>query len=180
MNLTDIAKKVLKEDTWGNNPSAAGSMSPGRAPTAVQPPAAQSGNMVDISNLFKNFKLELEKQEDASVKKLADNLKKTFLKKAVQVKASKGSVGQIEKEYDITVNDIDVRYMKDKYYIVFTGKEGNASDAEYYLDDSVIKVNPAQKPTAAPASSLKNVGGMVPLKPTSQMAPTAKNILPQG
>ena len=180
MNLTDIAKRVLKEDTWGNNPSAAGSMSPGRAPTAVQPPAAQSGNTVDISNLFKNFKLELEKQEDASVKKLVDNLKKSFLKKTVQVKASKGSVGQIEKEYDISVNDIDVRYMKDKYYVVFTGKEGSANNAEYYLDDSIIQVNPATKASAAPASGLKNIGGVIPLKPTSQMAPTAKNILPQG
>ena len=180
MNLTDIAKKVLKEDTWGNNPSAAGSMSPGRAPTAVQPPAAQSGNMVDISTLFKNFKVELEKQEDISVKKLVDNLKKSFLKKTVEVNASKGSVGQIEKEYNITVNDIDVRYMKDKYYIVFKGKEGNASDAEYYLDDSIIRVNPATKAPSTSSPSLKNVGGVVPLRPTSQMAPVAKNILPQG
>lgn len=171
MNLTDIAKRVLKEDTWGNNPSAAGGMSPGRAPTAVQPPAAQSGNMIDISNLFKNFKTELEKQEDASMKKLADNLKKSFLKKTVKVKASKGSVGQIEKEYDVAVTNIDVRYMKDKYYIVFTGKEGDQSDAEYYLDDSVIQVNPVTSTAPSSPAAAKGIGGIVPMKPLNIVSP---------
>jgi hypothetical protein len=178
MNLTNIAKQILKEDTWGNNPSAAGGMSPGRAPTATTPPPAQSGNVVDISQSFRNFKLNLEKQEDAAVKKFSEELKKQFLKKTVTVNASKGSVGQIEKEYTITVSDIQTRYMKDKYYVVFIGKEGNASQSEYYLDDSQVQVNPAT--SSAPQSGLKNVGGVVPLKPTPAGAPVAKNILPQG
>lgn len=171
MNLTDIAKKIISEDTWGNNPSAAGSMSPGRSPTAISP--GPTARRVDISNLYKNFKLELEKQEDAIVKRLEDNLKKSFLKKIVQVKASKGSVGQIEKEYNVTVNNIDVRYMKDKYYVVFTGKEGNAAESEYYLDDSIISVDDAP----ASVSSTGRTGGM-----TSPEDGTAgkKNILPQG
>lgn len=180
MNLTNIAKKILNEDTWGNNPSAAGSMSPGRAPTATTPPPSQSGNTVDISQDFRNFKLQLEKQEDAIVKKFTEGLKKKFLKKTVSVQASKGSVGQIEKEYSLTVNNIDVRYMKDKYYVVFTGKEGNAGESEYYLDDSQIQVNPPTAASTAPQSGLKSVGGVVPLQPTNQMASTAKNILPQG
>ena len=74
MNLTNIAKQVLKEDSWGNNPSAAGGMSPGRAPTATTPPPAQSGNVVDISQSFRNFKLNLEKNEEAIVKEI----KKSF------------------------------------------------------------------------------------------------------
>jgi hypothetical protein len=178
MNLTSIAKKILNEDTWGNNPSAAGGMSPGRAPTATTPPPSQSGNVVDISQSFRNFKLNLEKQEDAAVKKFSEELKKQFLKKTVTVNASKGSVGQIEKEYTITVSDVQTRYMKDKYYVVFVGKEGNASQSEYYLDDSQIQVNPPT--SSAPQSGLKNVGGIVPLKPTPAGAPVAKNILPQG
>jgi hypothetical protein len=89
------------------------------------------------------------------------------LKKTVTVNASKGSVGQIEKEYTVTVSDIQTRYMKDKYYVVFIGKEGNASQSEYYLDDSQVQVNPATTATA-PQSGLKNVGGIVPLAPTSQ------------
>lgn len=178
MNLSEMAKKILNEDTWGNNPSAAGAMSPGRTPTATTPPPAQSGNVVDISNDFKNFKLELEKQEDATIKKFTNSLKSKFKGKTTKVNASKGSVGQIEKEYTVTVSDIETRYMKDKYYVVFIGKEGNASQSEYYLDDSQIQVNPAT--SSAPQSGLKNVGGVVPLKPTPAGAPVAKNILPQG
>jgi hypothetical protein len=180
MNLTNIAKKILNEDSWGTNPSAGGSMSPGISPTAISPAPSQSGNVIDISNEFKNFKVELEKQRDVATKKLVDKLNKSFLKKQAKVNASKGSVGQVEKEYDIFVTGIDVRHMKDKFYIVFKGKEGKASEAEYYVEDSQITVNPAAPATSQPQSALKTAGGMVPLKPTSQMAPVAKNILPQG
>jgi hypothetical protein len=47
----------------------------GRAPTATTPPASQSGNVVDISQSFRNFKVGLEKQEDAAVKKFNEELK---------------------------------------------------------------------------------------------------------
>jgi hypothetical protein len=171
MNLTDIAKKIISEDSWGMNPSAGGSMAPGRSPTAVSP--GPTARRVNISNLYKNFKLELEKQEDALIQKLEADLKKSFLKKLVTVKASKGSVGQIEKEYNVSVNNVDVRYMKDKYYIVFTGKEGNASDSEYYLDDSIISVDDAP----ASISTVGRTGGMsAPEDGTAGK----RNILPQG
>lgn len=179
MNLTNIAKKILSEDSWGTNPSAAGGMSPGRAPTANPPPPSQSGNTIDISQSFRNFKLELEKQEDASVKKFENELKNKFLKKTVTVQASKGSVGQIEKDYTILVSNVEILYMKDKYYVVFVGKEGNAGESEYYLDDSLVKVNPAISSTSQ-QSALRNVGGIVPMKPTPVGATVAKNILPQG
>lgn len=169
MKLSDLAKQIMKEDTWGNNPSAAGAMSPGRSPTAT-PPATPNAKMLDISNTFKNFKLELEKQEDASAKKMADELKKSFLKKNVSVKASKGSIGQIEKEYQIFVSDVSVRYMKDKYYIVFTGKEEDESEKEYYLNDSIIQVDNS----ATPVSSTGTTGGL-----EQSTGNTKRNIVPQ-
>lgn len=172
MKLSDIARKIISEDTWGNWPSAGGGMSPGKSPTAVTPPPSSTMRKMDISNLFKNFKNEIERQEDIAIKKLETQLKRSFLKKQVKVKASKGSVGQIEKEYDMTVDNIDVRYMKDKYYIVFTGKEGQEQSSEYYLDDSVIEVDDSAKPISATGKT----GGME--KPTMQDT-SKKNILPQ-
>lgn len=172
MKLSDLVKQIIKEDTWGNNPSAGGSMSPGRSPTATPPPATPNSKMIDISDMFKNFKLNLEKQEDVLMKKFTEDLKKSFLRKNVMVKASKGGVGQIEKEYGILVNGIDVRYMKDKYYVVFTGKEGQAAESEYYLDDSVIQVDDS----AAPVSSTDTSSG----PEQSSTGNTKRNILPQG
>jgi len=180
MNLSSIARKILSEDSWGTNPSAAGAMSPGRAPTANTPPPSQSGNVVDISQSFRDFRLELERQEDTSIKKFANELKNKFLKKTVTVQASKGSVGQIEKDYTVNVTDIEIRYMKDKYYVVFIGKEGNSNQSEYYLDDSQIEVDPETKSSDTAQSSLRNVGGIVPMKPTSDGPSVPKNILPQG
>lgn len=179
MNLSELAKKIINEDTWGNNPSAAGTMSPGRAPTANTPPATPNAKMVDISNMFKNFKSELEKQEDAAVKKFAEELKKQFVKKNVSVKASKGSVGQIEKEYGLAVNNIDVRYMKDKYYIVFTGKEANESENEYYLDDSVIQIDNTPPPSPGETSASSKVGQIGGIKSPQIMGLASKrNIVP--
>jgi hypothetical protein len=173
MKLTDIAKKIISEDTWGNNPSAAGSMSPGRSPTATPPPATPNAKVVDISGSYRNFKNQIEQQEDAAAKKFEEELKKQFLKKNVSVKASKGSVGQIEKEYGVTVSNIEVRYMKDKYYVVFIGKEGNESENEYYLDDSSIQVDNS----AAPVSSTGTTGGMGDT--TQSTGNTKRNIVPQ-
>ena len=174
MKLTDLAKKIISEDTWGNNPSSGGGMSPGRSPTNVSPQATPNAKTVDVSGSYKNFKNELENQENAVVKKFVEELKKQFLKKNVSIKASKGSVGQIEKEYGIVVNNIDVRYMKDKYYIVFVGKEEEDAENEYYLNDSSIQVNNSAQPVSATGTT----GG---LGATSQTAGgnTKRNILPQ-
>ena len=174
MKLTDIAKKIISEDTWGNNPSSGGGMSLGRTPTATTPPATPNAKIIDISNSYKNFKNQIEQQEDATAKKFEEDLKKQFVKKNVSVKASKGSVGQIEKEYGLMVNNIEVRYMKDKYYVVFIGKEGDAQENEYYLEDSSIQVDNS----AQPVSSTGTTGG---LSATSQTdgGNTKRNILPQ-
>lgn len=182
MNLSDIAKRVLNEDSWGTNPAAAGGMSPGRAPSATTPPPSQSGNTQDIAQAFRSFKQNIEQQEDIITKKFIDELKKKFLKKTVSVESSKGGINQPNaKEYSITVTDIDVRYMDEKYFVVFTGNEFGKKDThEYYLEDSKIQVNPATTATPPQQSSLKNVGGVIPMMPTNQMASVAKNIVPQG
>lgn len=182
MNLTNIAKKILSEDSWGTNPSAAGSMSPGRAPTATTPPPSQSGNVQDIAQSFRSFKQTIEQQKDVATKKFVEEMKKKFLKKTISVEASKGGINQPNaKKYNITVTDIDVRYMDEKYFVVFTGSEGGKKDThEYYLEDSKVQVNPVTTTTAPQQSSLKNVGGVIPMMPTNQMAPVAKNIIPQG
>jgi hypothetical protein len=173
MKLSEIAKRIIKEDTWGNWPSAAGGMSPGKAPTTTTPSASPTARKVDISNLFRTFKTNIEKQEDAAIKKLASQLTQSFLKKQVKVKASKGSVGQIEKDYDLTVDGVDVRYMKDKYYIVFTGTEAQSEQSsEYYLDDSIVQVDDSAKSI----SPTGRTGGMA--EPT-MVDTTKKNILPQ-
>lgn len=180
MNLKDIAKQLLKEDSWGTNPAAGGGMSPGRPPTAVTPPPLQSANIQDIAQSLKNFEQTIEQQEETATKKFVEELKKKFVKKTVTVEASKGGINQPNtKQYTISVTDVDVRYMDEKYYVVFTGTEPGKKDShEYYLEDFKIKSTPTA-PTA-PQSGLKSVGGVVPLQPTSYMAPTAKNILPTG
>ena len=70
--------------------------------------------------------------------------------------------------------------MKDKYYVVFIGKEGDSNQSEYYLDDSQIEVNPDTMSSDTTQPSLRNVGGIVPMKPTSAVFSSPKNILPQG
>lgn len=171
MKLSQIVNKIINEDTWGNNPSAAGAMSPGTPPNATSPKPSSTGRNLDIDNLFDAFKRELETQEKASVRKFTEQLKKNFLNKHIKIAASKGGIGQIEKEYSIDVTNIEVRYMKDKYYIVFTGKEGQKAASEYYLDDSVIEVDDAPQPV----SSTGTTGGL-----SQPSMGTKRNILPQG
>jgi hypothetical protein len=59
--------------------------------------------------------------------------------------------------------------MKDKYYVVFIGKEGNESENEYYLDDSSIQIDN----TAAPVSATGTTGGL------ADTGNTKRNIVPQ-
>jgi hypothetical protein len=183
MKLSDLVKQVIseikdsdftmKEDTWGNNPSAGGSMSPGRSPTATPPSPTANTKSIDILDRFKNFKSQLIQQETTSAKKLAEELKNMFLKKTITVSASKGSIGQIEKEYKITVNNIGVRYMKEKYYVVFHGNEDGSKENEYYLTDSVIVVDNS----AIPVSSTGTTGGLE--SPDLSTGNTKRNIIPQ-
>jgi len=156
MNLSDIAKQMIKEDTWGNNPSAAGSMSPGRSPTANPPPASSNVKFYDVKKDYTNFTSEIERQEEVVKKKFSDTLGKQFGNKKVTVRASKGSVGQVEKDYGITVATVNVVYLKDKFYVVFNGTD----KAEYFVNtDFKVKVDAAAP--EAPTMASGKVGNIV-------------------
>jgi len=140
MNLKSIVKKIVSEDTWGNNPSAAGAMSPGKAPASTMTPPAPTGNVKfrDVKKDFAIFTSELEKQEENLKKKLTTDLSKEFVNKNVTARASKGSVGQIEKDYSFTVADVSLVKLGETYYIVLKAKDG----AEYFLNiDFKVKVD---------------------------------------
>ena len=173
INLTELAKKILKEDTWGNNPSAAAPQAPGRSPTAVTPPASPNNKTVDIIGEFNNFKTKIQTEEEKIKKQFVDYLSKTVLNKNVTAKASRGSMDQyIVKDYTFTVSAIDVRYVhsKDKYYVVFTGQDDKGT-SEYYIEDSKIQLDLTPQdsgtspslPPQAPIqeNGLKKLGGIV-------------------
>jgi len=143
--LQDIAKEVLNEDSWGNNPSAAGSMSPGRAPNATPPPASTNLKFYDLKKDYNVFVTTIEKQEELAKKKLDGDLTKVLRNKKVTVRASKGAIGQVEKDYTITVAGVDVNYMKDKFYIVLKG-----TDKSDYYANTEFKVKIDATPPKAP------------------------------
>ena len=150
MNLSDLAKKILSEDTWGNNPSAAGAMSPGRSPTPA--PTANTGNVKfhDLKKDYNSFVSGIEKQEEEAKKKLDADLSKILGNKKVTARASKGSVGQVEKDYSFTVATVDVVYLKDKFYIVLNGTD----KSEYYINaDFKVKIDAAAAPAPEMGSS---------------------------
>lgn len=132
MKLSDLAKEVMNEDTWGNNPSAAGSASPGKTPNAVPPaPQATGGEkMYDVGKDFTNFEKTVEREEDAASKNLANSVKQQLSNKKVIARASKGSVGQTEQDYTIDVADVNVTYMSDKHYVILKGTD----DKDYYIN----------------------------------------------
>ena len=183
MKLQDLARQILKEDTWGNNPSAAGAMSPGRSPTAKSPNPAYYNPKPEIEKLVTN----VEKAESGEEKRLDNN---------VTVKASKGSVGQAEQDYTLDVSAVDVNNLNDVFYIVLTGTEPDSEkESKYYINTNFqVKINsdaasqeeknpalpaPAPvKPQPSTQSKLKHVGGLVASKPLNAQAP--RNIVPQG
>jgi hypothetical protein len=175
MKLTDLVKKIISEDATGNFPASGGGMSPSRSPTAVSP----TPTPVDIIKSYENFKKGLEQQKIYAVNKFSEELKKQFLKNPainVRVKASKGSADQqVQKEYNISVNNIDVRYMNDKYHVVFIGKEGNKSKYnDYYLEDSFIQID-----GSAPANSGTDTTGGLDATSQTSTGNTNRNIVPQ-
>lgn len=155
MNLTNIVKKIVNEDTWGNNPSAAGAMSPGKAPASTMTPPVPTGNVKfrDVKKDFTIFTSELEKQEENLKRKLTTDLSKELVNKNVTARASKGSVGQIEKDYSFSVADVSLVKLGETYYIVLKAKDG----AEYFLNiDFKVKVDassPAQQPASQSAQA---------------------------
>lgn len=192
MKLQDLAKQILREDTWGNNPSAAGSMSPGRSPTAKSPNPAYYNPRPEVEKLISN----VEKAESGEEKKLDNSVTQKLTGKNVTVKASKGSVGQTEQEYTIDVSAVEVNNLNDVFYIVLKGTErGNGKESDYYINTNFqVKINadaapedkenPAEDTPEQPQqqqagqSKLKQVGGVVSTRPLNSHP--AKNIVPQG
>lgn len=197
MKLQDLARKILKEDTWGNNPASGGSMSPGRSPTTKSPNPAYYNPRPEVEKLISN----VEKSEAGEEKKLDTSVSQKLIGKNVTVKASKGSVGQTEQEYTIDVSSVDVHNLNDVFYIVLKGKErGNGKESDFYVNTNFqVKINanaepeqqaePEPEPEAEPApepanqqqagqSKLKQFGGVIPNKPIN--APSRRNIVPQG
>jgi hypothetical protein len=151
MNLKDIAVKILNEDTWGNNPAAAGNMSAGAEPTAVSPAPSPDVKFYSVVKDFVAFQTKVNAEEEAAKKELSQTLKKNLVNKEVAVRASKGSIGQ-EKDYTITVKDINISYVKDKYYIVLKADDRK----DYYINSSFkMKILGAGKTETPPATILE-------------------------
>lgn len=160
LKLTDILKGVINEDTWGNNPAAAGAMSPGKTPNAVSPAPTTNTKFYDVGSAFKSFETNIEREEETASRALETTLKQNLANKKVISRASKGSVGQTEQDYTVDVADVKVTYMSDKYYVILTGNDKK----DYYINTAFkIKVvgevekNGASKPeTAQPPQSGMN------------------------
>lgn len=168
MKLSDIAKQVLSEDTWGTNPAAAAPSNPGMPVTAKSPVPQENSKFYDVMKDFQTFTTTIDAQEERAKKDLDKTLSKSLLNKEIVARASKGSVGQAEKDYTINVVGIDVTYLKDAYYIVIKGDD----KSDYYVNTGFkIKVNgPAKK-----KGSSNETPSQVP--PTQQ--PQNQNIKPQ-
>jgi hypothetical protein len=151
MNLKDIAVKILNEDTWGNNPAAAGNMSPGIEPSAVSPTPSPDVKFYSVVKDFVAFQTKVSAEEESAKREFSQNLKKNLVNKEIAVRASKGSIGQ-EKDYTITVKDVDISYVKDKYYIVLKADDRK----DYYINSSFkIKILGAGKTETPPATILE-------------------------
>jgi hypothetical protein len=101
---------------------------------------------------FQTFTKTIDAQEERAKKDLDKTLSQAIAGKEITARASKGSVGQMEKDYTIDVVGIDVAYLKDAYYIIVKG----ADKSDYYINTGFkIKVNgPAKKKGSSNSSSL--------------------------
>jgi hypothetical protein len=165
MKLITIYKSIINEDSWGNNPSSGGSAAPGKTPNATSPaaPAAAQANvkMYDVLKDYQTLESTIEKEEEQAKKTLKTSVAQQVGNKKVQARASKGAVGQVEKDYTIDVVDVDVSYQSEKFYIILKGKDKK----DYYINTGFkIKVlgaatntnptkeTPAEEPPTAPTA----------------------------
>ena len=161
MKLFDIAKTVLKEDTWGNNPSAAAPQNPGTSPTAASP--APEENTYDANKDLTAYTSAIEQAEENAKKELNGTLGKALQGKKVTARAGKGTAGQVEKDYSFTVVGVDITYFNDAYVIILKGDDKK----DYYINPSrPIKVEGQADATdkKAPATQAQAP------KPTSNIA----------
>lgn len=131
LNLSAIAKKIINEDTWGNQPSAAAPQNPGANPTAKSPAPQSDVKFYDVNNDFKLFQNTIDSQEEKAKREFNSTISKNILHKKVTARASKGAIGQIEKDYTFDVVSVDITYMSDKYYVVLKGSDKK----DYFIND---------------------------------------------
>lgn len=155
----------MNEDTWGNNPSAAG-MSPGKTPNAVSPAPSAAVKFYDVAKDFANFERTITKEEEAASKNLETTISTNLANKKVMTRASKGSVGQTEQDYTVDVLAVDVTYMSDKFYIILKG----ADKKDYYINTAFkVKIlgtsekKGAQTPVSSPPSQPNKLQGKGPV-----------------
>jgi len=158
MKLSTIAKNILKEEITaqnGANPADASSSPVPSAPDTNQP--SEATKYYDVLSDFQTFETTVDKQVEAAKKNLVAMLSKNLLNKTATVRASKGAVGQIQKDYTVTVTGLDVSYMNDEYYVVVKDKDKK----DYF-------VNPAFKIKVGATST----------EVDSQDSPEATNVTP--
>lgn len=152
MKLTDIVKNIIKEDTWGTNPSAGAPQNPGASPNAVSPAPSPNVKFFNVMNDFNMFVTKMDAEEEKAKQELSKTLQKNLLNKQVVVRASKGAIGQAEKDYTITVKEVDTTFLKDKYYIILKA----ADKKDYYINTGFkIKVLGAGETETPPATMLE-------------------------
>jgi hypothetical protein len=139
MKLSSIAKGVLTEID---------DMQPEKQPATAQPPEQEK--LYDVLQDFQNFQTVLDKQIETAKKGLESTVSSKLLNKKVVCRASKGAIGQVEKDYRFTCTAVGVSQMKEDYYIVLKDKEKK----DYYVNTAFkIKISGAGSATEPTTSS---------------------------
>lgn len=117
------------------------------------------GTFYDVSKDFQGFENTVDKQTEAAKQSLEAVLAKNLANKQVSVRASKGAIGQVEKDYSITVSSINVSYLKDEYFVVLKDKDKK----DYYVNPhfkikiigaATAPVSTGVEPTESPEASV--------------------------
>jgi hypothetical protein len=121
MKLSTIARSVLKEDT---------NLNPANQPATAMPPQESAEKVYDVLHDYQGFETMMDKQVESIKQGFISTLSKNLLNKQVTFRASKGAIGQINKDYTIVVTGIDVSQLKEEYYIILKDKDKK----DYYVD----------------------------------------------
>jgi hypothetical protein len=96
-----------------------------------------NAKFLDVGLDFGNFKRTIDSQINTARNLLVNTLSKKLVNKKVVARASKGTADQIEKDYTISIESIDVSQMGEKYHIIFKGTESNDDQTkDYYINIS--------------------------------------------
>jgi hypothetical protein len=148
MKLSTIARGILNEDA---------PMSPAQAPATATP--ASTEKFYDVLNDFQGFETIVDKQTETAKKNLESSLSKNLLNKTATFRASKGAVGQVEKDYTITVTGVGVSQLKDEYFIVLRDKEKK----DYFVNTGFkIKVSDATEDTSSSSTDSPQASAVAP------------------